>query len=124
MRTRTREAIEKGDFQQAERLIRDAGTVKEAAEREAWLLVRVDLAYARKQHAKSGLWAMRLVILHPQSKHVAAGLYWAGRCYEHLKRPDKAVGLYREALGHQTCDAGVRKMVKARLAAMEKQGAS
>ncbi len=122
LRVKAREAIEQGDWVEAERLIREGDAAADAAERQAWLLVKVDLAYARKQYAKAALEAMRLVILHPQSRSVASGLYWAGRSYEHLKRPGKARELYREAVQHPTCDDVVRKMVSARLAALEKQG--
>jgi len=122
LRAKAREAIEQGDWVEAERLIREGDAAADAAERQAWLLVRVDLAYARKQYAKAALEAMRLVVLHPRSRSVALALYWAGRSYEHLKRPEKARELYREAVQHPTCDAAVRKMVTARWAALDKQG--
>ena len=64
---------------------------------------------------------MRVVILYPEGEHVGEALYWAGRSYEGLHRPAKAVGLYKESLSVKGTDASIRKLVTERLDALDKQ---
>jgi tetratricopeptide (TPR) repeat protein len=116
-----RESIAGGDLKTARRLLQQASGITASAEKQAWLLVRAEVEYADKQFAKAGLAAMRVVILYPESEHIAEALYWAGRSYEGLKRPAKAIELYKECLTHQGHDASTHKLAKARLKALEKQ---
>lgn len=121
MRARARKAIKDGDLGAAEALLRDGARVKGRAEREAWMLIEAEYRLAKKQPAAAGLAAMRLVILRPDSERVGEALYWAGRSYEGLKRPYKAIELYGQCLAHQKTDDATRKLAKARLTKLENQ---
>ena len=121
LRARARKAIKNGDLGAAEALRREGVRVKDPAEREAWMLIDAEYRLAKKQPAAAGLAAMRLVILRPDSERVGEALYWAGRSYEGLKRPYKAIELYGQCLAHQKTHDPTRKLAKARLTKIEKR---
>ncbi len=114
-RGRARAAIRADDYTLAERLIRKGLKARKTAERDAWRLVDSELAFARKQYARSGLIAMRIVILRPKSDHVGAALYRAARAFEGLGRPDKAAELYDACIEHKTTRGALRKKAEKRL---------
>ncbi|MBN2562445.1 MAG: hypothetical protein JXQ75_16085 [Phycisphaerae bacterium] len=124
MRRRAREAIRGDDLELARRLLRKAAGVRTSSERQAWWVIEAELEYSDKQYAKAGLVAMRLVILHADSKHVGDALYWAARSYEGLERPHKAIQLHEECLAHGHTKASIRKLAKARLAALQKRASA
>jgi len=121
---RARRAIRSGDFELAETLVRSMAKTTNRAERNAWAIVEAELAYARKQYARAGLAAMRIVILHPKSKQVGAALFWAARAYEGLRRPDKAIELYQSCVRHKTTPRPIRDKAQDRLAKLQPQVAA
>jgi hypothetical protein len=112
---RARKAIREKDHALAESLIRAGVKAPAGDRRDAWRIVEADLRHTQKRFADAGVVAMRIVILRPKSDHVAAALYWAGRAYEGLNRPTKAEELYRECIGHKTCDNALEKRARKRL---------
>ncbi len=114
-RDRARSAIRADDYKLAERLIRKGLKARKKAERDAWRLVDSELAFARKRYAKSGLIAMRIVILRPKSGHVGAALYRAARAYAGLGRPRKAAELYSACVEHKTTQRALRIKAEKRL---------
>jgi len=114
-RDRARKAIRADDWTSAERLIRKGLKTGKKAERDAWHVVDSELAYARKRYAKSGLIAMRIVILRPKSGQVGAALYRAARAYEGLGRLEKAAELCRACIEHKTTRNALRKKAEKRL---------
>lgn len=121
MRRRAVEAIRAGDFQAALKLIRDGARVTSVAEKQSWLLVESELEIARKNYAKAGLAAMRVVILYPESEQIGPALYWCGCAYEGLGRPRKALELYRESQGRKGLNEEMVQHLKLRIEALEKQ---
>lgn len=121
MRRRAAEALEAGMLDRATKLLRRSAGVKKRAERQAWLLFAAELEHAKGEHAKAALAAMRLVILHPKCDHVGAALFWAGRSYEGLHRPHKAIELYDRCLTRKDTGSSIRKGAKARLAIVRKK---
>jgi len=122
-RGRARRAIRDDDHALAERLIREGLKTRLKAERDTWHLVESELAFARKQYARSGLIAMRIVILRPRSRQVGAALYRAARAYERLGRSAKAVELYSECADHNTARGDLRKQATKRLEKLSKRQA-
>lgn len=119
---RARKAIRSGDLDLAKALLRNGlKGAKSRSERNAWHIVEAELEYDRKNYAKAGLVAMRIVILHPKSKQVGAALYWAGRSYEALARPRKSVELYEACLEHGTTKRSIRQKAEKRLAKLKDQ---
>jgi hypothetical protein len=114
-RDRARAAIRAESWALAERLIRGGLKTGKKTERDAWHLVDSELAFARKRYARSGLIAMRIVILRPKSGQVGAALYRAARAYEGLDRPDKAAELHRACIEHKTTRSALRKKAEKRL---------
>jgi hypothetical protein len=121
MRRRAREAIKAGELDQATKFLRRSAGVKKRSERRAWLLLAAELGHAKGEHAEAALAAMRLVILHPKCDRVGAALFWAGRSYEGLRRPHKAIELYDQCLSRKDTGSSVRKRAKARLAIVRKK---
>ena len=121
MRRRAREALKAGDLDRATRLLRRSAGVKKRSERQAWLLLAAELAHTKGEPARAALAAMRLVILHPKCDHVGAALFWAGRSYEDLRRPHKAIALYNQCLERKGAGSSIRKRARARLAIVRKK---
>lgn len=121
VRQRAEQAIKAGELDRATRLLRQAVGVKKRSERQAWLLLEAELEHAKKHYARAGLAAMRLAILHPSSDRVGAALYWAGRSYEGLERPHKAIDLYEECLAQKRTKSSIRKRARTRLAALRER---
>lgn len=121
MRRRAREAIAAGDLKKAKELLGASARVTSSSEKQAWLLLEAEYQLTRKRYAKAGLAAMRVVIMYPDSELVGEAFYWAGRAYEGLARPAKAVELYGECVGRKQTDAGARKLARARLDELEKR---
>ena len=118
---RIRDAVLRGAFAEAEEHLSAGRQDAKPEDRPYWLILEAELRFAKKEFARSGLAAMRVVALHPDSPHVSAGLYWAGRCYEALGLAEKASGLYRECLGHKSISASVREAAQGRLAGLGKK---
>lgn len=102
LRQQARTALRAKNYDRAEAMLKAGLRVRQQAEREAWQLFECELALANDQAARAGLTAMRLVILTPESDNVGAALFWAAKSYEALKRPTKAMELYRECAAHKT----------------------
>lgn len=118
---RARRAIRERDHTLAESLIR-AGVKGTAGDRrDAWRIVEADLRHAQNRYVDAALVSMRIIILRPRSREVAAALYWAGRAYEGLERPAKAAELYRECIAHKTCGDALEKRVRKRLKVLEEK---
>jgi len=117
---RIRDAILRGAFAEAEEHLSAGRQNAKPEDRPYWLILEAELRFAKKEFARSGLAAMRVVAIHPDSPHVPAGLYWAGRCYEALGLAEKASGLYRECLGHKSINTSVREAAQGRLAGLGK----
>lgn len=120
-RQRARKAIRSGDLELAKALLRSGLKTKSRAERDAWRVVEAELEYAGKNYAKAGLVAMRIVILRPKSQQVGAALYWAGRAYEGLQRPQKSIELYEACLKHESTKRSIRQKAEKRLAKLKEQ---
>ncbi len=119
-RAAVRRAIAAGDLAEARRLLAAGRKKARKSEQAAWEVVAAELSFAGKDYARGGLAAMRVVVLHPDSPHVSAALYWAGRSYEAMGRPAKAAELYKECIEQKTIDAVLRERARQRLEACEK----
>ena len=120
-RQKARNAIRSGKFESAESLIRKAAKIKHKAERDAWAIVSAELEHAKKNYAKAGLVAMRLVILRPKSAQVGAALYWVGRAYEGLGRPHKSIELYEACIEHKTTKRKTLQRAEKKLARLKER---
>lgn len=121
MRRRAGEAIKAGNLDRATRLLRRSAGVKKRSERQAWLLLAAELAHTKGEPARAALAAMRLVILHPKCDPVGAALFWAGRSYEDLRRPHKAIELYDQCLERKGAGSSIHKRARVRLAIVRKK---
>jgi len=73
-------------------------------DRAEWYMLETRVEFAANRFSSGALAAMKLVILLPEHKRVAEALMWAGRAYEELDRPSKAIGLYEECLTKKHID--------------------
>ncbi len=115
LRQQARTALRATYYDRAEAMLKAGLRVRQQAEREAWQLFECELALARDQATRAGLTAMRLVILTPDSPNAGAALYWAAKSYEALKRPAKAMELYRECAAHKSTPKNLRDAAMKRL---------
>lgn len=115
-----RAAIAKGLIAKAEVLYETGLKESRVRDRPAWLVLEAELGFASKDYADGGLAAMRVVALHGDSAEVPAALYWAGRNYEGLGRPAKAVELYRECLKRDDVVESTRGAASGRLESLTK----
>lgn len=102
MRARAMDAIRAHRFSEAEQLIEQGRKSRSRNKRDDWTIIEVRLERERGNHALSGLIAMRLVVLRPNSDEVGAALYWTARAYEKLGRPGKSIQLYEECAAHKS----------------------
>lgn len=110
-----RKAIARGDLTEASKRFAAGRKATKPAEEPVWLVLEAELLHAGKDHTGAGLAAMRVVVLHPQSEHVAAALYWAGRSFESMGRRHKALRLYAECLRQDRIPPAVRELTEARI---------
>ncbi|MFQ5425154.1 MAG: tol-pal system YbgF family protein [Phycisphaerae bacterium] len=119
-RVAVRRAIAASDLAKARRLLAAGRKKARKSEQAAWEVVAAELSFAEKDYPRAGLAAMRVVVVHPDSPHVAGALYWAGRSYEAMKRPAKAAELYEECLAQKTVDKLLGEQARQRIEAIKK----
>lgn len=113
-------AVRSGDFEKARSMIRAAlNATRSTKVKQSWQIVEAELEYELKNYAKSGLIAMRIVILSPESEQVGEALYRAGKAYEKLERPSKALELYEECVSHNQSSERLRKKAGKRIAELK-----
>ncbi|HRW51641.1 MAG TPA: hypothetical protein P5081_02065 [Phycisphaerae bacterium] len=108
-------AIRRGDFAEAEKLIHEGRKIRSTSKKDKWRIVEARLEFERGDFAKAGLRAMEIVILRENSDEVGQALYWAGRAYEGLGRPNKAIELYEDCRNHKTTPADQARAVARRI---------
>lgn len=89
--------------------------------KDGWTLVEAELELSQNNPVKAALLAMRVVILRPESEHAAPALYLAGRAYEKIGRPSKAIELYRECLDQRSASDALRKKAQRRIDALSEK---
>ncbi len=87
--------------------------------RQSWQILEAELEFSLKKYAKAGLIVMRIVVLTPESEQIGPALFRAGRVYEKLDRPEKAIELYRECAAHKKVSESLKKKAERRIAALE-----
>ncbi|MCB9854584.1 MAG: hypothetical protein H6818_02770 [Phycisphaerales bacterium] len=115
LRDRAVQAIKDHKFADAEKLIHEGRKTRSSRRKDQWKLIEARLELERENFARAGLLAMEVVILRERSEEHAAALYWAGRAYEELGRPNKAIQLYEECRSHKTAPDGLIKVVSRRI---------
>lgn len=119
---RATKALRAGDHEQARSMILAAYRATRSTNvKDAWAMVEAELELSQNNPAKAVLLAMRVVILRPESEHAAPALYLAGRAYEKIGRPSKAIELYRECLDHKSSGDALRKKAQRRADALSKK---
>ena len=121
LRDRARAAIKEGNLEVVGQLIEQTRNVVIPTERTAWWLIESEWLFNKKQFARSALVAMQIVILHPKSEQAGPALFWAGRCYEELGRPTKAIELYQECTSLKSLPGDVRAAATRRLSELKKK---
>lgn len=113
-------AVRSGDFEKARSMIRTAlSATRSTKVKQTWQIVESELEYELKDYARSGLIAMRIVILSPESEQVGEALYRAGKAYEKLERPAKALELYEECVLHKQSSESLKKKAGKRIAELK-----
>lgn len=120
LRDRALDAIKRRDFSEAEKLIHEGRKTRSSRRKDQWKLIESRLELERERYARAGLLAMEVVILREKSDEVAAALYWAGRAYEGLGRPSKAIQLYKECRDHDTVPDSLKAVVDRRIQELSK----
>jgi tetratricopeptide (TPR) repeat protein len=119
LRRQARGLMDNRNWAGAARLVARGASVRDSAERAAWLCLEAELEFGRGRFIPAALAGMRLSILHPNNRQAGAGYYWAGRAYEELGRPAKSIELYEECLASRRTPEGVRRLAESRLAALK-----
>lgn len=119
-RHRAVQAIRDGQFDLARSMIRAAiKSTKSTSVKHSWRIVESELEFAQKKYAASALIAMRIVILTPESEQTGVALFRAGRAYEKMGRPSKAIELFKEAAGHKSSSEQTRRKAERRIEVLE-----
>lgn len=122
-RNRAIQAIRDGHFDEARSLIRAAIKATDStSSKHSWRIVESELEFGMKQYAMSGLIAMRIVILTPESEQAGAAYFRAGRAFEKLGRNDKAIELFEACAAHQTSGESLKRKAEKRIETLKAAG--
>jgi tetratricopeptide (TPR) repeat protein len=115
-RNKAIQAIREGRYDAARTLIRAAIKATDSTSvKHSWRIVESELEFSSKEYAKSGLIAIRIVILTPESEQVGAAYFRAGRAYEKMGRVAKAIEMFEACAAHRTTGELTKKKADKRI---------